>query len=158
MKKTIIAVTSLLLSMSVSMAISKDTPKTHTQNKAQHNKIADIYASADEKADIAGKITLKNQDNYNIFYCKQDNWCEVVNTQDGQTGWVNLEQLKNAQQKQAQYQHKNATIDNMVKYIQLQDQKIIQLQTAMMQMQKQFANALQQQQIQINQLKQAYYY
>lgn len=158
MKKTIITAVSLLLSMSVSMAMSKDILKTHTQNKSQHNKIVDIYSSADEKSDISGKITLKNQDSYNIFYCKQDNWCEVVNIQDGQTGWVNLEQLKNAQQKQAQYQHKNATIDNMVKYIQLQDQKIIQLQSAMMQMQKQFANALQQQQVQINQLKQAYYY
>lgn len=56
-------------------------------------KLVDIYAKDDQSSEVKGQIGLNNQDNYNIFYCKQNNWCEVVNKDNGDTGWISLEQL-----------------------------------------------------------------
>ena len=53
---------------------------------------------------------------------------------------------------------KKAYFNKLAQYMQLQDQKIIQLQTVIMQMQKEFSTVLQNQQSQINQLQQSSYY
>jgi hypothetical protein len=146
--------------------MSSDKPVTTTKqeqssncakDKAQH-KLVNIYTKEDEASKVTGYITFKNQDNYNVFYCKNTGWCEVVNKTNGDTGWVSLDQLKQAQQKYASYMQKKDTIKKLVEYTAVQDQKIAQLHAMMIQMQKEFANVLQQQQAQINQLSKAYYY
>lgn len=53
---------------------------------------------------------------------------------------------------------KKQSFNKLAQYVQLQDQKIIQLQTVIMQMQKEFSTVLQNQQSQINQLQQSSYY
>ncbi|MDE5018955.1 hypothetical protein NAI67_13180, partial [Francisella tularensis subsp. holarctica] len=50
------------------------------------------------------------------------------------------------------------TINRLEEYTKVQDQKISQLHAMMTQMLQEFAYVLEQQQAQINQLKQAYYY
>ena len=148
------------------LAMSSDKPKNATEQEQttkcaknkDHHKLVNIYTKEDASSEVADKITLKNQDDYNIFYCKNTGWCEVVNKTNGNTGWVNLDQLKQAQQKYADYMQKKDTVKKLVEYVNVQDQKIAQLHAMMQQMQKQFAVVLQKQQAQINQLNQAYYY
>ena len=120
--------------------------------------MVDIYSKADQNSKVSAQITFENQDNYNIFYCKQNNWCEVVDKNNGDTGWISLDKLKQTQEKFAKYMHKQNTIKRLEEYMKVQNQKIAQLYAMMMQMQQDFAHALEQQQTQINQLKQAYYY
>lgn len=164
MKKIILTLSIIAFGISSSMAMSESKPAGKQQNnnaaktQGSHHKLVNIYAKDDKNSQISGKITLKNQNSYNIFYCKQNNWCEVVSEKDGKTGWISLDQLKQSQQKYAKVMHKKNTIKRLAEYTKLQDQKIVQLQTMMMQMQGDFAKALKQQQMQINQLKQAYYY
>ncbi|AIT10192.1 hypothetical protein LO80_09570 [Candidatus Francisella endociliophora] len=164
MKKIILTLSVVVFSLSCGIAMSKDTAPEQSNkiNKEQKHqkihKLVDVYTNDIDTSNVVTTITLDNQDNYNIFYCKDSGWCEVVDKTNGETGWVNLDQLKKAQEKYTKYMHKKASMKKLVKYIQLQDQKIVQLQTMMMQMQKEFAHALQQQQVQINQLSQAYYY
>ncbi|MDE4963445.1 hypothetical protein NAI36_09590, partial [Francisella tularensis subsp. holarctica] len=92
------------------------------------------------------------------FYCKQNNLCEVGDKNNGNTGWINLDKLKQAQEKFANHVHKQYTIKRLEEYTKVQDQKISQLHAMMTQLLQEFAYVLEQQQAQINQLKQAYYY
>ena len=71
---------------------------------------------------------------------------------------LNLDELKKVQEKYVQVTQKEADFNKLAQYMQLQDQKIIQLQTVIMQMQKEFSTVLQNQQSQINQLQQSSYY
>ena len=137
----------------------KDNSKHHKQGKAGYvHKLVDIYANDNSAADKVSSIKFKERDDYNIFFCKENNWCEVVNKKDGKTGWINLDELKKVQEKYVQVTQKEADFNKLAQYMQLQDQKIIQLQTVIMQMQKEFSTVLQNQQSQINQLQQSSYY
>ncbi|MED7819339.1 MULTISPECIES: hypothetical protein [unclassified Francisella] len=163
MKKIILTMGLLVFGAGVSLAMSSDKTVVAKQEQTKqctknHHDLVNIYTKEDATSKISGKITLKNQDDYNIFYCKNTGWCEVVNKTNGNTGWVSLDQLKQAQQKYASYMQKKDTIEKLVAYTNMQDQKIAQLNVMMMQMQKEFAYALQKQQAQINKLNQAYYY
>nr|WP_145951726.1 SH3 domain-containing protein [Francisella uliginis] len=169
MKKIILTISFLVFGASLGLAMSSDKAATDVTKQQQvakskctknkdHHKLVDIYTDEDTSSKVTGKITLKNQDNYNIFYCKNTGWCEVVNKTDGKTGWIGLDQLKQAQQKYANYMQTKDTVRKLVEYVNVQDQKIAQLHAMMQQMQKQFAVVLQKQQAQINQLNQAYYY
>ncbi|APC91846.1 MULTISPECIES: hypothetical protein [Francisella] len=161
MKKLVLTGFMLAFGVSFSLAMSDSKPVESPAQKqhADHpHKLVDIYIKDDQNSKIFGQITLKNQDNYNIFYCKQNNWCEVVDKNNGNTGWISLDKLKQAQEKFAKYIHKQNTIKRLEEYTKIQDQKIAQLHAMMMQMHQEFAYALEQQQAQINQLKQTYYY
>ncbi|WP_150467734.1 SH3 domain-containing protein [Francisella sp. SYW-9] len=166
MKKIILTISLLIFGASLGLAMSSDKPvsttkqeqsSNRTKDKAHHKLVA-IYTNEDTSSKIIGHITFKNQDSYNVFYCKNTGWCEVVNKANGSTGWVSLDQLKQAQQKYASYMQNKDTIKKLVEYTAVQDQKIAQLHAMMMQMQKEFATVLQKQQVQINQLSKAYYY
>ncbi|MBK2093828.1 SH3 domain-containing protein [Francisella philomiragia] len=161
MRKIILASLAIFLGMSSSFAMSKSepaqTPKV-IEASQQSDKLVDIYAKDDQSSEVVGQIYFKSQDNYNIFYCKQNNWCEVVNKDNGDTGWISLEQLKQAQQKVAKIMQKKNAVKRLEEYMVIQDQKIAQLYAMMTQQQQEFAKIIEQQQAQINQLKQAYYY
>ncbi|MED7789250.1 hypothetical protein [Francisella sp. 19X1-34] len=166
MKKIILTIGLLVFGMGLGLAMSSDKPvntskQEQTNNYAKdkaHHKLVDIYTKEDKTSKVIGSITFKNQDSYNIFYCKNTGWCEVVNKANGNIGWVSLDQLKQAQQKYVSYMQKKDTLKKLVEYTAVQDQKIAQLHAMMMQMQKEFAIVLQKQQAQINQLSKAYYY
>lgn len=169
MKKLILTLSTLALGVNIGLAMSskpadvapnKQQPQSKQckHNNKQPHKLVDIYSSDSKDSNALGVITFKNQNDYNIFYCKESNWCEVVNKEDGKTGWVDLAQLKESQEKYAKYMHTKNTVKRLEAYTKIQDQKIAQLNAMMMQMQKEFSYVLQQQQAQINQLKQGSYY
>lgn len=109
------------VSFSLDMSDSKLVQSPAQKQDAGHlHKLVGIYSKEDHTSKVSVLITFENQDNYNIFYCKQN------------------------------------TIKGLEEYTKVQDQKIAQLHAMMMQMQQDFAYALEQQQAQINQLKQAY--
>ncbi|QEO56690.1 hypothetical protein [Francisella marina] len=160
MRKIILASLAISLGFTSGFAMSKSepaqTPKV-SEVSQQSSKLVDIYTKDDTSSDVTGQIDLKNQDKYNIFYCKQNSWCEVVNKENGDTGWVSLEQLKQAKQKAAKIMHKKNAVKRLEEYMVIQDQKIAQLYAMMTQQQQEFVRIIEQQQMQINQLKQAYY-
>lgn len=161
MRKIILASLAISLGLSSSFAMSKSEPAQAPkviEASQQSDKLVDIYAKDDQSSEVTGQIYFKSQDNYNIFYCKQNNWCEVVNKDNGDTGWISLEQLKQAQQKVAKIMQKKNAVKRLEEYMVIQDQKIAQLYAMMTQQQQEFAKIIEQQQAQINQLKQAYYY
>ena len=161
MKKIVLAGFILAFGVSSSSAMSDTKPVQFPAQKqdAKHpRKLVDIYSKDDQSSKVLAQITLENQDNYNIFYCKQNNWCEVVDKNNGATGWISLDKLQQAQEKFAKYVHKQNSIKRLEEYTKVQDQKIAKLHAMMMQMQQEFVYVLEQQQAQINQLKQAYYY
>ena len=71
---------------------------------------------------------------------------------------MSLEELKKSQEQYAKVMQKKRSFDKLSQYVQLQDQKIVELQTVIMQMQKELGRVLQKQQTQINQLQQSNYY
>ncbi|ASG68212.1 hypothetical protein CDV26_07240 [Francisella halioticida] len=167
MKKIILIVSFLMFGASLGLAMSSDKPANVTKQEQKtttcvknkdHHKLVDIYTKEDTTSQIVDKVTLKTQDHYSIFYCKNTGWCEVVNKTDGNTGWVSLDQLKQAQQKYANYMQKKNTVKKLVEYVNVQDQKIAQLHAMIQQMQEQFGYVLQKQQVEVNQLRQSYYY
>ncbi|WP_084387543.1 hypothetical protein [Francisella sp. TX07-6608] len=161
MKKLVLAACMLAFGVSSSLAMSDSKPvqsPAQKQDVGHPHKLVDIYSKDDQSSKVSAQITLENQDNYNIFYCKQNNWCEVVDKNNGNTGWINLDKLKQAQEKFAKYVHKQNAIKRLEEYTKVQDQKISQLHAMMTQMRQEFAYVLEQQQAQINQLKQVYYY
>ena len=174
MKKVILilGMSFIVFGQSIAMSSSSDKSETKVNKKQCENhdkhhkssksgyvhKFVDIYANDNATAEKVGSIKFKERSDYSIFFCKENNWCEVVNQKDGNTGWVSLDELKKAQEKYAQVMQKKADFNKLAQYVQLQDQKIVQLQTVIMQMQKDFSTVLQNQQAQINQLKQSNYY
>jgi len=131
----------------------------HKNGKSSYiHKLVDIYAGDDSSTDKVGMIKFKERDNYSIFYCKENGWCEVVNKKDGNTGWVSIKELKKSHEQYAKVMQKKMELNRLTQYIQLQDKKIAELQTVIMQMQKETARVLQNQQTQINQLQQSNYY
>lgn len=159
MRKLVIAsfILAFGVSFSLDMSDSKPIQSPAQKQHADHlNKLVGIYSKEDHTSKVSALITFENQDNYNIFYCKQNNWCEVVDKNNGDTGWINLDKLKQTKEKFTKYMHKQNTIKGLEEYTKVQYQKIAQLHAIMMQMQHDFAYALEQQQAQINQLKQAY--
>ena len=161
MKKLVLAGFMFAFGVNSSLAMSDSKPVQSPAQKQDVNhphKLVDIYSKADQNSKVSAQITFENQDNYNIFYCKQNNWCEVVDKNNGDTGWISLDKLKQTQEKFAKYMNKQNTIKRLEEYTKVQNQKIVQLNAMMIQMQQDFAYALEQQQTQINQLKQAYYY
>lgn len=172
MKKTILILGIFFLALSQSFAMSSDKADTkadnphngshckhhkHTKSSYVH-KLADIYSEDKANAEKIGSIKFKERENYSIFFCKENTWCQVVNQEDGSTGWINLKELQKMQEKYKQVMQKKANLAKLTKYVQMQDKKIIQLQTTMVQMQNKFFATLQNQQAQIDQLKQANYY
>ncbi|AXA34224.1 hypothetical protein [Francisella adeliensis] len=169
MKKIILSVTVSLLALSQIFAMSSDKvskpaientedAKSMAETTKDPHQLVDIYASDNETSEKQGSIAYVDRDKFNIIFCKENAWCEVVDNRNGNTGWINLEKLKESQQKYNQVMQKNANIDRLVQYVGLQDKKIVQLQQMIMQMQKEFSVVLQQQQAQINSLKQSAYY
>ncbi|MFV9973063.1 MAG: hypothetical protein AB8V06_01215 [Francisella endosymbiont of Hyalomma asiaticum] len=109
------------VSFSLDMSDSKPVQSPAQKQDADHlHKLVGIYSKEDHTSKVSALITFENQNNYNIFYCKQN------------------------------------TIKWLEEYTKVQDQKIAQLHAMMMQMQHDFAYALEQQLAKINQLKQAY--
>ncbi len=136
-----------------------DGGKHHNHSKLYYvHKLVDIYANDNVSAQKVGSIKFKERDDYSIFFCKENNWCEVVNQKDGSTGWISLDELKKAQEQYSTVIEKRNDFNQLSQFVQLQDQKIIQLQTVIMRMQKEFSTVLQQQQDQISQLQQSNYY
>ncbi|MFT4693145.1 MAG: hypothetical protein ACI8TE_000033 [Francisella sp.] len=173
MKKIILVLGMSVAAFGQSVAMSSDKvdTKANAQVKAKScsahgrhhksgyiHKFVDIYATDNSSADKVGMIKFKERGNYNIFYCKESDWCQVVNQKDGNTGWVDLEELKKSQKQYAKVMQKKRGFDELSQYVQLQDQKIVELQTVIMQMQKELGRVLQNQQTQINQLQQSNYY
>ncbi|MDE4994699.1 hypothetical protein NAH09_11800, partial [Francisella tularensis subsp. holarctica] len=78
-------------------------PPAQKQDVGHPQKLVDIYSKDDQSSKVSAQITLENQYNYNIFYCKQNNWCEVVDKNNGNTVWINLDKLKHAQEKFAKH-------------------------------------------------------
>ena len=136
--------------------------KSHKSHKSGYvHKFVDIYATDNSSADKVGMIKFKERGNYSIFYCKENGWCQVVNQKDGNTGWVSLDELKKSQEQYATVMQKKRGFEQLSQYVQLQDHKIVELQTVIMQMKKEFGRVLQNQQnqqTQINQLQQSNYY
>ncbi|ALB01661.1 hypothetical protein ACH24_02820 [Francisella persica ATCC VR-331] len=125
MKKIVLTGFMLAFGVSSSLAMSYSKPiQSPAQKQYADNthKLVDIYSKDNKNSKVSAQITFENQDNYNIFYCKQN------------------------------------TIKRLEEYAKVQDQKIAKLYAMIMQMQQDFTYALEQQQAQINQLKQAYYY
>ena len=141
---------------------TKSHSKHHKNNKSHKSgyvhKLVDIYAVDNATADKVGTIRFKERDNYNIFYCKESGWCEVVNQKDGGTGWISLEELKKSEEQYAKVMQKRNGFKQLAQYVEIQDQKIVELQTVIVQMQKELTRVLQNQQAQINQLQQSNYY
>ncbi|MDE4978097.1 hypothetical protein NAI52_10065, partial [Francisella tularensis subsp. holarctica] len=81
-------------------------PPAKKQDVGHQHNLLYLYSKDDQSSKVSAQITLENQDNYNIFYCKQNNWCEVVDKNNGHTGWINLDKLKQAQEKFAKHVHK----------------------------------------------------
>ncbi|MDE5018897.1 hypothetical protein NAI67_12775, partial [Francisella tularensis subsp. holarctica] len=77
--------------------------------------------------------------------CKKNNGCEVVYKNNCNTGWINLDKLKQSKEKFAKHVHKQNTIKMLEEYTKVQDQKISQLQAMMTQMRQEFAYVLEQQ-------------
>ena len=155
MKKLVLTGFMLAFGVSYSLAMSDSKPVQSPAQKQDANhpyKLVDMYSKADQNSKVSAQITFENQDNYNIFYCKQNNWCEVVDKNNGDTGWISLDKLKQTQENFAKYMHKQNRIKRLEEYTKVQNQKIAQLHAMMMQMQQDFAYALEQQQTQINQL------
>ena len=140
----------------------KSDAKHHEHGKPHKSdyihKLADIYAVDNANADKIGMIKFKERDNYSIFFCKENGWCEVLNQKNGNTGWVSLDELKKRQEQYTEVLQKRNGFNQLAQYIRLQDQKIVELQTVIMQMQKEFSRVLQNQQTQINQLQKSNYY
>lgn len=159
MRKLVLTGFILAFGVSYSLAMSDSKPvqsPAQKQDADNSHKLVGIYSKEDQNSKVSAQITFENQNNYNIFYCKQNNWCEVVDKNNGDTGWISLDKLKQTQEKFVKYMHKQNTIKGLEEYTKVQNQKIAQLHAMMMQMQQDFAYALEQQQAQINQLKQAY--
>lgn len=96
MKKLVLAACMLAFGVSSSLAMSDSKPvqpPAQKQDVGHPHKLLDIYSKDDQSSKVSAQITLENQDNYNIFYCKQNNWCEVVDKNNGNTGWINLDKL-----------------------------------------------------------------
>ncbi|QIV94720.1 hypothetical protein [Allofrancisella frigidaquae] len=159
MKKTFLAVILSISTLGLVLAMSNDSTKEIAPKSQKHysDKLVSIYAEDVNDSKVVDTITFKNLDEYNIFYCKDNNWCEVVNQKDGNVGWINLEELKKAQDRYAQQMYKKNLMQKLQQDNQAQSQQIAELQGIVVRMQKDFSVALQNQQIQINQLKQAIY-
>ncbi|QIV95843.1 hypothetical protein EDC55_10528 [Allofrancisella inopinata] len=158
MKKTFLAVVLSISTLGLVPAMANDStkeiaPKCH---KHHSDKLVSIYAEDVNSSKVIDTITFKNLDDYNVFYCKDNNWCEVVR-KDGNVGWINLEELKKAQDRYAKRMYKQNLVQKLEQDNKIQAQQIIELQRVIVRMQKDFSMALQNQQIQINQLKQAIY-
>ncbi|AJC48803.1 hypothetical protein IB642_05550 [Allofrancisella guangzhouensis] len=160
MKKTFLAVILSVSTISLVLAMTSNSTKNNDPkcHKQQHSdKLVSIYTKDASSSQIIDTITFKNQDNYNVFYCKDNSWCEVVNQKDGNVGWIDLGEFKKAQDKYAKRMYKKHLVQKLEQDNQLQGQRIAELQRVVIKMQKDFSLALQNQQIQINQLKQAIY-
>ena len=153
MKTKIFIIIAILMS-AISLSVSLVGPSKTTNTTSSPNFIVNIYQNDDKSSAVVNKINQDNRNDYSIFFCKNDNWCKTVNQKDGSVGWVNLTQLKNAQEEYNKEMFQENTIKRLVAYQQAQDDKISQLQTTILKMQKNFGEVLSRQQMQINQLKQ----
>ena len=159
MKKIIFSIFVSAIAISQVFAMSSDkVAKPIADNTKDPHQLVDIYESDSNTSKKEGSISFDDRNQFKIIYCKESAWCEVVDSRNGNIGWINLEKLQETQQKYTQVMQKNANMDKLVQYVGMQDKKIIQLQQIVMQMQKEFAVALQRQQVQINNLKQSAYY
>ncbi len=124
MKKVILilGMSFIVFGQSIAMSSSSDKSETKVNKKQCENhdkhhknsksgyvhKFVDIYANDNATAEKVGSIKFKERSDYSIFFCKENNWCEVVNQKDGNTGWVSLDELKKAQEKYAQVMQKKS--------------------------------------------------
>lgn len=159
MKKIVLSVFVSVIALSQVIAMSNDkVAKTSVADSNDPHQLVDIYSADNDSSKKLGSIAFKDREKYNIFFCNKNTWCKVVDSRNGDTGWISLEKLQESQQKYNQVMQKNVSIDKLVQYVGLQDKKIMQLQQMIMQMQKEFTVALNRQQMQINKFKQSAYY
>lgn len=154
MKTKLLLIIAILMS-ATSLYISLAGKTLPVFNHINASLFVNIYQNNDNKSPVVGIINSANMQNFNIIFCKKDDaWCKVINNKNGNIGWINITQLKIAQEEYKKEMFQKNTLKRLVAYQEAQDNKIIQLQTTIIQMQQELGVAFQRQQIQINQLKQ----
>ena len=154
MKTKLLLMIAVLMSVT-SLYISLADQTLQVSHHTDASLFVNIYHNNDNKSPVVSTINSDNMQNYNIIFCKKDDaWCKVINNKNGNVGWINITQLKIAQEVYKKEMFQKNTLKRLVAYQETQDNKIIQLQTTIIQMQQEFGAVLQRQQIQINQLKQ----
>ena len=167
MKKVLLTAMAVMMFGSFSYAMAandEDANQKECNHKhSKHHGSKDIFISAYAKADTSSDIITKikaNDDGYSytVFFCNEDkSWCEIVNAKDGSTAWINLEQVKNAEEEYAKRNHKRMMFESMVKQTQEQNVRIENLEKEVATLTQQLSAVLTAQQKQINQLQTAYY-
>ncbi|MFC4891837.1 hypothetical protein ACFPDQ_02075 [Pseudofrancisella aestuarii] len=159
--KKIISFSLTLVALFCSYGFASSTAAENNSSCKDSNKNKEIYVSIYDKnssdAEVISKLLPKSDKSYTVFYCTENSWCEIVNQENGKTGWINMEELKKAEEAYMKQNQKKIMFQQMISHIDSQDRRIGQLEAQMVQMQKEFVSVLQAQQQQINRLKQAYY-
>ena len=75
--------------------------KTPNQNNVSNEPILVLYAQPNMNSTVLGQVTPQTQFNYQPIF-RNGTWLEVLNTQTGQVGWINMkDQIEAAQKRQA---------------------------------------------------------
>lgn len=144
----------ILTLISISLLSAKDSAKCSHHHKNHNSNLfeVDVYNSPESGAKKVAKIDIKNKDTYSIFYCNNSGWCEVVNEDSGNTGWISIKKLNNAAKSYKDSVVKKMNHENMIKVIKYQDGRINELEARLDNFQTKAAKAIHHQSKQINKI------
>ncbi|APC97204.1 bacterial SH3 domain protein [Francisella frigiditurris] len=158
--KKIISFSLMLVALvcSYGFASSNVAEDSSCKDDKKHKEIyVNIYAKNSNDAEVVSKLLPKSDTNYTVFYCTENSWCEIVNQENGNTGWINMEELKKAEEAYMKQNQKKIMFQKMISHMHSQDKRIEQLEIQIVNMQKELVSILQAQQQQINRLSQGRY-